>query len=98
MNRTKNLQGSCTECGGTLTFPAEQIGTTSRCPLCGKETELHLDVPEDAPTIPRRTLIWTGVAILVLITGLFGAYLALKRSQRLVDSLKQNPPSQGTRP
>src|SRR5712671_5663478 len=88
MNRTKTLKGHCTHCGGLLEFPAESTGLTTDCPLCGQQTELLLARPVEEPTIPRATLIWTLIAILVLGGGLAGALVALKRAQRMAS--KQN--------
>jgi len=84
MSRTKNLTGHCTHCGGLLEFPAESTGMTLDCPLCGQPTELLLARPVEEPTIPRSTIIWTLIAVLILGGGLVGAIIALKRAERLV--------------
>src|SRR5579885_3417866 len=88
MNRTKYLKGECQHCAGHLEFLAEHIGMTVTCPHCGQETELMLEEPAEEPSIPRRTLIWTGIAILVLVLGLGGAVAALKRAQRWAQRTK----------
>lgn len=84
MSRTKNLKGHCSHCGGLLEFPAESTGMTVDCPLCGQPTELLLARPAEEPTIPRGTIIWTLIAVLILGGGLVGAIIALKRAERLV--------------
>ena len=88
MSRTKNLKGHCTHCDGLLEFPAESTGTTVDCPLCGQPTELLLARPAEEPTIPRATIIWTLIAVLILAGGLMGAIIALKRAERLVQQKK----------
>ena len=90
MNRTRSLKGHCTHCDGLLEFPAESTGTIVDCPLCGQPTELLLARPVEEPTIPRATLVWTLVAVLVLGGGLVGALIALNRAERLVRR-KKNP-------
>jgi len=79
MSGTKYLKGPCQVCGGHLEFPAVAVGTSIDCPHCGKVTELMLAIPPEEPTIPRRTIIWTAVTVLVLLLGLAGALVALKR-------------------
>src|SRR5437764_5048245 len=81
MNKTKFLKGACEHCGGHLEFLAEHIGMVIDCPHCGKETELALLPPPEEPTVPRRALVWTAIAVVVLGLGLGGAMLALKRAQ-----------------
>src|SRR5438093_305476 len=82
MNRTKFLKGPCQSCGGHLEFPAEAIGTSIDCPHCGKSTELVLAAPPEVPTVPRRTVVWTAITILILLLGLPGALMALKRAEK----------------
>jgi rRNA maturation protein Nop10 len=77
MSQTKYLKGACTHCGGHLEFPAESTGMSTTCPHCGQETELLLLPPRSEPTIPRKTLIWTLIAVAVLGLGLAGALYAL---------------------
>ncbi|MGH7968159.1 MAG: FxLYD domain-containing protein [Limisphaerales bacterium] len=83
MPKTKFLKGDCQHCSGPVEFPAEMVGLTASCPHCGQETELLLAAPPDEPIVPRRTVIWTAVGILVLCLGFAGALVALKRAQRL---------------
>ena len=75
MTQTKILRGECQQCGGQLTFPAEQIGSTARCPHCAADTELMLAIPAVEPMIPRKVIVWTGITVAVLIVG-FGILLA----------------------
>jgi hypothetical protein len=82
MNRTKYLKGECRHCGGHLEFPADHIGTVVPCPHCQQETELLLLPPPEEPTLPRRVLVWTGIAVVILGLGFWGALIALKRAQR----------------
>ena len=82
MNRTKFLKGPCQSCGGHLEFPAEAIGTSIDCPHCGRSTELMLAAPPEVPTVPRRTVVWTAITILILLLGLGGALMALKRAEK----------------
>src|SRR5262245_8716222 len=82
MNKTKHLKGHCQACGGHLEFPAELAGTSVDCPHCGKSTDLWLAPPPEEPTIPRRTVIWTLITVFILLSGLAGAVIALKRAER----------------
>jgi len=86
--RTKPLEGVCSHCGRGITFPAELIGTSTACPHCGQTTELLLPQPEIAPTLPRRVIVWTLVAVLVLVSGLVASLVALNRAQRLATRQK----------
>jgi hypothetical protein len=79
---TKHLKGSCQSCGSHIEFPAEIVGTSIECPHCAQQTELMLDLPSHEPTIPRSTLMWTGLTVLLLLLGLLGALTALKRAQK----------------
>jgi len=89
MNRAKYLKGACQHCDGHIEFPAEQIGLVVPCPHCQQETELALLAPPDEPTLPRRVLIWTGIAVLILVLGFGGALAALKRAQRWAEGQKR---------
>ncbi len=97
MRPTKNIQGKCEHCGMPLEFAAESIGSTAACPYCHQETELNLEVPELEPTIPRRLIIRTVVAAVVLLLGLVGAIIALNRAKELATK-KQSPTSGQTGP
>src|SRR5215831_18602359 len=82
MNKTKFLKGECQHCGGRLEFPAEMAGLTAECPHCGQQTDLLLAAPPEEPTIPRRTVVWAIIGIVILVMGLVGALAALKRAER----------------
>ena len=82
MSETKYLKGECQPCGGHIEFPADAVGTTIECPHCGQPTELMLAAPPEEPTIPRSTLVWTAMTVLVLVVGLVGALVALKRAEK----------------
>ncbi len=97
MSKTKFLKGECTQCGGHLEFPAEAAGQTTTCPHCGQTTELFLYTPPLPPTIPRRTLIWTGIAVVVLLLGLVGGLYALNKARAKMSVLQQrNGTASGT--
>jgi len=85
-SKTKYLKGVCQHCDGHLEFLAEHIGMMVPCPHCGKETELELLPPPEEPTVPHRALVWTGIAILILVFGLGAALIALKRAQNWAQS------------
>lgn len=89
MTRMKHLRGECQHCGGHLEFPAESIGLQAPCPHCGQQTELMLEQPPEEPSLPRRVIVWTVAAIIVLGLGLLGAMLALKRAERWAAKQKQ---------
>ncbi len=83
MNQTKNIKGNCQQCGGPFEFPVEGIGQTVDCPHCGKPTELQIAIPPDTSGISKRQIIYTLIAVVILVAGLVGVMLALKRAQRL---------------
>jgi hypothetical protein len=89
MNRSKYLKGACQHCGGHLEFLADHIGMVVPCPHCGQETELMLLAPPEQPTVTRRALVWTGIAVLILGLGFGGALVALKRAQKWAERQKQ---------
>ena len=89
MNRTKYLKGACQHCGGHLEFLADHIGMVVSCPHCGQETELMLLAPPEQPTLTRRALVWTGIAVIVLGLWLCAALFALKRAQTWAERKKQ---------
>ncbi len=96
MNRTKKLQGPCAHCGGTIEYPAELIGTSTQCPYCGKTTELVLAKPPEEPSVPRRLVIWSVIAAIIVALGAGATIYALKRAQTLSERVKakhgQTPP------
>jgi hypothetical protein len=88
MKQTKFLKGECQHCLGHIEFPAESAGLTTDCPHCGKQTELLLALPKDEPTIPRATIVYTAIAVIILVAGLAGAIIALKMAERKVGRKK----------
>lgn len=93
MSAAKYLKGECQKCGGHLEFPAESIGMEIQCPHCGGQTELTLYTSTQEPLIPRRVIVWTIVAVLILVGGLIGTLMALGRAQRLLASQKSLLPA-----
>ena len=63
---------------------------STECPHCGKSTELLLAAPPDEPTVPRRTIVWTMVAVLILCAGLGGVMLALRRTENWAPRRKEH--------
>ncbi len=94
MLKIKNLRGECQHCGGPIEFHAEFTGTTAECPHCSQPTELLLAPPPEEPS-PLRTkaIAFTVIAVLILLGGLVGAVIALKRAERLkaVSSAQPEP-------
>ncbi len=84
MIKIKNLKGECQRCGGAIEFRAENVGMTAECPHCGQPTELLLAVPPETKS-PAQTkaIIYTAIAVVILVGGLIGAVVALKRAERL---------------
>jgi len=72
-----------------LEFEAEAIGLQSQCPYCRKQTELRLATPAQEPLVPRRAILWTLVAVLILGLGAAGIFLALQRAQNLAERAPQ---------
>lgn len=83
MNPTKRLTGACSECGGSIEFQAELVGTMTQCPRCRKQTELTLAVPPEEPAVPRRIIIWTAIAIATLVLALIVTVVGLKHFEKL---------------
>jgi Tfp pilus assembly protein PilV len=81
MAKTKYLKGECQHCQGHVEFPAESIGLYTPCPHCGRETELMLSAPTVEPTIPRRVIVWTAAAVLLLVAGLVATLAGLRHFQ-----------------
>jgi hypothetical protein len=82
MNRKKYLEGHCTQCGGSIAYPAETIGTITTCPHCRKPTELLLAAPPQEPVVPRRAVVWTVVGVVILLLGLAASVAGLKWLER----------------
>jgi hypothetical protein len=82
---SKYLKGECQQCGGHIEFPAEAAGTATECPHCGKPTELLLVAPKMESAVPTRAIVYAVIATVILVGGLIGTQLALKRARRLVE-------------
>jgi len=109
MTRTKRLQGQCQHCGGSLEFPAENIGLMAPCPHCGQQTELMLAIPPQEPLVPRRVIVWTAITVGLLIAGFILVLVQLKRLERRAAAQRQRsaataqvvtnpPPQSGPKP
>jgi len=85
MNRTKRLTGVCSECGGTIEFQAELVGTMTQCPCCGKQTELLLAAPPEEPMVPRKAIVWTVITIVILVVGVMVPVVGLKHYAKLAE-------------
>jgi hypothetical protein len=59
------------------------------CPHCGKSTDLLLAPLPEVPLVPRRTIVWTVVTVLVLLSGLAAALVALKGVERQAAARRQ---------
>lgn len=76
-----------------MEFPANSIGLVAKCPFCRKDTELTLAVPEIPSTIPRKAIVWTTIAVIILGLGLWGSLAALKRAERWAVEKKDAGPA-----
>ncbi len=85
MSSRNYLKGECQKCAGHIEFPAEAVGTTIDCPHCGQPTELLLAVPPTESSLPTKAIVYTIIAIVILVGGLIGAQVALKRAKQLVE-------------
>lgn len=84
MMKIKNLRGECQHCGGTIEFHAEHVGTTANCPHCDHPTELLLaQPPEEGSPLRTKAIVFTVIAVVILIGGLVAASVALKRAKRM---------------
>jgi hypothetical protein len=83
MIQTKRLTGVCSECGGSIQFQAELVGTVASCPHCRKQTELMLAAPPDEAAVPRKVIVWTVVTALILVAGLIVTVVGLRRFEKL---------------
>ena len=93
MNPTKRLTCTCSECGGSIQSPAELVGTITQCPRCGKPTELTLAVLLQEPAVPRKLIIWTIVAVVILALGVIVPVAGLKHFEKLAARQKDRPPA-----
>jgi hypothetical protein len=84
MLKIKNLRGECQHCGEPIEFHAEHAGSTAECPHCGRLTDLLLAPPPDEESpVRRKALVFSLIAILILIGGLLATTMALRRAQNL---------------
>ena len=77
------MTGICSECGGSIEFQAELIGTVATCPRCRKQTELMLASPSAEPSVPRKAIIWTVITAGILVVGLIVTVVGLRHFERL---------------
>ncbi len=84
MMKIKYLKGECQHCAGPIEFRAETAGMTADCPHCGQPTELLLAVPPESES-PAQTkaILYTIIAVAILVGGLIGTVVLLKRAERL---------------
>ncbi len=84
MMQTKKLLSECQQCGGMIEFQADAVGTTTDCPHCGQPTELMLASPPETDSSGRtKAIVFAVILLVILLGGVGGAMLALKRAQRL---------------
>jgi len=96
MTTGKYLKGDCQHCGGHIEFPAGAVGTTIDCPHCQQQTELLLALPPTEPSLPTKAIVYTAIAIVILVGGLIGAQIALKRAKRLAEQKQEPAPTPPT--
>ena len=96
MSSTKYLKGECQQCREHIEFPAEAVGTTTECPHCGQTTELLLALPPTESLLPTKAIVYTIIAIVILVGGLIGTQIALNRTKLLVE--QQNVATSGVPP
>lgn len=89
--QTGTLTGNCEHCGRTIQFSAESIDTEAMCPYCRKQTVLMLAPPPHESWIPTRMIVWSIIALLILLAGAIGISMAFKRAKRLADDLRPPP-------
>jgi len=87
----KKLTGPCAHCGGPIEFDPDSIGQTVRCPVCRRETELHLATLPEEPAIPRRLVIVTVAGILILVLGLLACIVGLKLLEKKAAERQAEP-------
>jgi hypothetical protein len=85
VNRTKFFRTTCAHCNGPIEYPAELVGTSTPCPHCGENTELDLPAPPVESGVPRRLIVWTAIAAVILVAGLVAAMVALNRAKNLAN-------------
>ena len=82
MNRTKQLQAVCSRCGGPIRCPAELIGTQTQCPHCRQQADLRLPAPALESSAPRKLVIVSVMAIVLLVLSLAACLIGLRWVQR----------------
>jgi hypothetical protein len=93
MLKIKNLRGECQLCGGPIEFHAEHVGTTATCPHCSQPTELLLAAPpEEKSLVSKKAVVFTVIAVVILVSGLVAANIALQRAERLWAGRRPVPP------
>ena len=99
MLKIKNLRGECQHCGKPIEFHAEDVGTAADCPHCGQATELMLaQPPEEGSPLRTKAIVFTLIAVVILIGGLVAASVALKRAKRLRAEQEQTSSKAVTQP
>ena len=88
---TKYIKGECQHCGGHLEFQADQAGLVADCPHCGQATELLLARPREESAVPRSSVIWAVIALVILGLGLAGSLMALRMAERKMGPRKSPP-------
>jgi hypothetical protein len=83
MNRSKRLYGNCSECGGSIEFSVELVGTMTQCPRCRKQTELTLALPPEEPALSRRIVVISVIAVVILVLSLIVTVVGLKHYTKL---------------
>jgi hypothetical protein len=53
------------------------------CPRCKKQTELTLAVPSEEPAVPRKLIVWTIVAVVILALGVIVPVAGLRHFEKL---------------
>ena len=92
MSTIRKLKGPCAHCQGPIEFDVDAIGQSVVCPYCRRQTELHLPQLSEEPTVPRKLVIWTVAAILILVLGLAAALYSLHLlEQRLAQERQAQP-------
>jgi gas vesicle protein len=82
--KQKNLQGECQSCRERIEFSAGNAGLTADCPHCGQPTELLPALPPELKSpAPTKAIIYTAIALVILLGGLIGTVAALKRAEHL---------------
>lgn len=94
----KDLKGNCEHCGGAMEFPAEHAGETAPCPHCQQTTTLLLALPpEETSPLRTRAIIFCTIALVILLAGVVGAQLAIKRAKRITGQSPQTPAAASNR-